>query len=287
MKIGIIDIGSNSVRLALSADGKTLYKRIKTTRLSEGLSLTGKLGSAAIERTAKAVFDFKAEAERDGAEKVYVFATAAVRASSNGSEFTQYTKNNYGIDVDVISGEVEAKIGLLGALGGSDGGIIDLGGASCEVTVREGGKTVYTKSVDVGAVRLLDICGRDRDKLEKFIAGKLKEYGRFDAGNADMYGVSGTATTLAAVKHKLKSYDPAIVHGTVLTVDEVGTLADWFLSRSVAEIKELGEVIVWRADVIGGASLFLFRLMQYMNIKKMTVSENDNLEGYLLYKGGI
>ena len=287
MKIGIIDIGSNSVRLALSADGKTLYKRIKTTRLSEGLSLTGKLGSAAIERTAKAVSDFKAEVERDGAEKVYVFATAAVRASSNGSEFTQYTKNNYGIDVDVISGEVEAKIGLLGALGGSDGGIIDLGGASCEVTVREGGKTVYTKSVDVGAVRLLDICGRDRDKLEKFIAGKLKEYGRFDAGNADMYGVSGTATTLAAVKHKLKSYDPAIVHGTVLTVDEVGTLADWFLSRSVAEIKELGEVIVWRADVIGGASLFLFRLMQYMNIKKMTVSENDNLEGYLLYKGGI
>ena len=284
--IGIIDIGSNSVRLALSADGKTLYKRIKTTRLSEGLSLTGKLSPTAIERTAKAVANFKAEAERDGAEKVYAFATAAVRASENGSEFTQCCKQNYGIEIDVIDGNTEAQIARLGALGHEDGGIIDLGGASCEVTVREGGKIIYSKSVNVGAVRLLDICGRDRDKLEKYISEKLKEYGAIDAGKFSMYGVSGTATTLAAVKHNLKVYNPEIVHGTVLTVDEVGALADKFLNMTVKEIEAIGEVVVWRADVIAGASLFLYRLMQYMNIQKMTVSENDNLEGYLIYKDG-
>ncbi|MDE7440454.1 MAG: hypothetical protein K2N23_08110 [Clostridia bacterium] len=284
MKIGIIDIGSNSVRLALSADGKTLYKRIKTTRLGEGLSLTGKITSSAIERTASAVADFKAAAELDGAEKVYVFATAAARSASNGNDFVEYTKNRYGIEVDVISGETEAQIGLLGALGTADGGIIDLGGASCEVTVRENGKTVYTKSVDAGAVRLLDTCGRDRDKLEKYISEKLSDYGSFDAGKYNMYGVSGTATTLAAVKHKLTEYDPKIVHGTPLSAQEVGDLAEKFLNMSVEQIKQLGEVIVWRADVIAGASLFLYRLMQYMNISKMTVSENDNLEGYLIYR---
>lgn len=284
MKIGIIDIGSNSVRLALSADGKTLYKRIKTTRLGEGLSLTGKISSDAIARTAQAVADFKAEAERDGAEKVYAFATAAVRGASNGNDFVDFAKNHYGIEVDVISGEAEAQIGLLGALGNADGGIIDLGGASCEVTVRENGVTVYTKSVDAGAVRLLDICGRDRDKLEKYISGKLQDYGSFDAGKYSMYGVSGTATTLAAVKHKLKVYKPEIVHGTILTVDEIGAFAENFLDMSVEQIKELGEVVVWRADVIAGASLFLYRLMQYMNIPQMTVSENDNLEGYLIYR---
>ena len=287
MKTGIIDIGSNSVRLALSADGKTLYKAIKTTRLSEGLSITGRLNRVAIERTAQAVADFKTEAERVGAEKVYAFATAAVRTAVNGSEFTEYCKNQYGINIDVISGETEAKIGLLGALGNADGGIIDLGGASCEVTVRKRGNTVYSKSVDVGAVRLLDICGRNRDKLEKYISEKLNEYGKFDASKYAMYGVSGTATTLAAVKQELKIYDPAIVHGTVLTVDEVGALAERFLKQTVEEIKQLGEIIVWRADVIGGASLFLYRLMQYMNIAKITVSENDNLEGYLIYKGGV
>ena len=286
MKTGIIDIGSNSVRLALSADGKTLYKRLKTTRLGEGLSLTGKLSLSAIERTAKAVADFWKEAESDGAEKVYAFATAAVRASSNGSDFTKYCKNHYGIDIDVISGETEAKIALLGALGNSDGGIIDLGGASCEVTVREKGNTIYSKSVDVGAVRLLDECGHDRDKLEKFIAKKLNEYGNFNASKYAMYGVSGTATSLGAVKHKLIKYDPAIVHGTVLTADEIGSFADMFLNMTVEEIKNLGYVSIWRADVIGGASLFLYRLMQYMNIPQMTVSENDNLEGYFIYRCG-
>ena len=285
MKIGIIDIGSNSVRLALMADGKTLYKKLKTTRLSEGLSLYGKLKVEAIKRTAAAVGEFIKEAEADGAVKVYAFATAAARGAVNGKDFVQFCKDNYDIDIDVVSGETEAKIALLGALGNSDGGIIDLGGASCEVTVRAGGNIAYAKSVNVGAIRLLDECGRDRDKLEKYISGKLKEYGQFDGSGYNMYGVSGTATTLAAVKHNLKKYDPAIVHGTVLTVDEVGALADKFLSMSVEEIKALGEVIVWRADVIGGASLFLYRLMQYMNIPRMTVSENDNLEGYYVYRG--
>ena len=287
MKTGIIDIGSNSVRLALSADGKTLYKRLKTTRLGEGLSITGSISRDAIVRTANAVADFYAEAERDGAEKIYAFAPAAVRSSSNGGEFVEYTKNNFGIDIEVLSGETEAQIALLGALGENDGGIIDLGGASCEVTVRKAGEIVYTKSVDVGAVRLLDMCGRDRDKLEKYISEKLKDYGKIDASKYSMCAVSGTATTLAAAKHKLKTYDPATVHGTVLTVEEVGAFADTFLKMSVEEIQSKGEVLVWRADVIGGASLFLYRLMQYMNIKQFTVSENDNLEGYLIYRCGL
>ena len=76
MKISIIDVGSNSVRLATLADGKTLYKRLKTTRLGGGLSLTGKLSAEAVERTAQAVSDFKFFAESEGAEKVCIFATA-------------------------------------------------------------------------------------------------------------------------------------------------------------------------------------------------------------------
>lgn len=286
MKTGIIDIGSNSVRLALMADGKTLYKRLKTTRLGEGLSLTGKLSSEAIKRTAEAVGQFKRQALSDGAEKVYAFATAAVRSAENGGEFVGCVLSGCSVYVDVVDGETEAKIGLLGALGGGDGGIIDLGGASCEVTVRSEGKTVYSKSVDVGAVRLLDVCGRDRDKLEKHICSKLAGYGRFDCGGYKMYGISGTATTLAALKHGLRVYDPATVHGTPLTVQEVGGFADMLLKMSVEEIKSLGGVAVWRADVIGGASLFLYRLMQYLNVKEMTVSENDNLEGYLIHIGG-
>ena len=104
MKTGLIDVGSNSVRLALMADGKTLYKTLATTRLGEGLSFSGKMLPEAIERTASAICNFYSEALENGAEKVYVFATAAVRSSSNKADFLSRVAKD-GIKVDVISGE--------------------------------------------------------------------------------------------------------------------------------------------------------------------------------------
>ena len=87
-KISVIDVGSNSVRLAMMADGKNFYiKKLATTRLGEGLSVTGKISAQAGERTANAVADFKNYALSQGAQKVYVFATAAVRSAVNRQEF--------------------------------------------------------------------------------------------------------------------------------------------------------------------------------------------------------
>ena len=77
--VAVIDIGSNSVRLGLWADGKTLYKRILTTRLGEGLSRAPLLLTEAMRRTADAVVFFLGEAQKAGADRVFVFATAAVR----------------------------------------------------------------------------------------------------------------------------------------------------------------------------------------------------------------
>src|SRR5699024_9599679 len=128
MKYAVIDIGSNSVRLLLWADGRSIYKKIETTRLGGGLSQTGRQSEAAIRRTADAVAAFAREAAREGAEKTAAFATAAVRSAENGRDFVRFVRAECGVDVDVISGEREAALGLAGALGGRDGGIVDVGG---------------------------------------------------------------------------------------------------------------------------------------------------------------
>lgn len=284
MKISCIDIGSNSVRLATFADGKTLYKRIQTTRLGEGLSETGVMTDAAIERSALQVSSYLKSALDDGAVKVYAFATAAVRSAANGQAFIKRVKELCNLDVDVISGETEAEIGLLGAIGNADGGMIDLGGASTEVTVKDGGKRVFSKSVNIGAVRLYDSCGRERDKLESAIEEKLSEYGDFTARKYDMYGVSGTATTLAALKCGLKEYDGKIVQGTKLAINEVEGYADRLLNTPIADICKLLTVDVRRADIIGGGALLLARLMRRLEIEQITVSDSDNLEGYVILK---
>ena len=287
MKIFAIDIGSNSVRLACIADGKTLYKRLKTTRLGEGLSQTGKISQQAIERTASALSDFVGFAKNEGADRLFAFATAAVRSAENGADFTARVKELCGVTVDVISGGEEANCGILGALRGGDGGIIDVGGASTEVTVQSGEKTLYSKSLYLGAVRLFDLAGRDKARLEKVIEEKITNYGDFCATQFNMYAIGGTATTLASVKHGLKVYDPAITHGTVLTQNEVKELAAKFLRLSVEEVRALNGMEPRRADVIGGGCLLLYNVMKRFGINDITVSESDNLEGYVLLKEGV
>ena len=285
MKISAIDIGSNSVRLATFAGGKTLYKRLKTTRLGQGLSMTGRLNEEAIERSAQAVAGFYREAIADGAEKVYAFATAAVRSSENGQAFVQRVKKLCGLTVQVLSGEEEAQCGILGALGNQDGGIIDVGGASAEVTVRSGGKVVYTKSVNIGTVRLYDLAGRDKEKLLKVIKEKITGYGNYTAGSAKMYAIGGTASRLGSIKHNLKEYHPEISDGTVITLEEMYALSDKLLSMTVEEIRAT-TICGSSAEVVGGGCLLITEIMSKLGIKEITVSEKDNLEGFVILKEG-
>lgn len=285
MKISAIDIGSNSVRLALVSDGKTLYKRIRTTRLGEGLSFSDSMKDEAIERTALAVADFVNRAKAEKTDKLYAFATAAVRSASNKAQFLARVKELCGLEIDVISGETEAKIGILGALGNSDGGIIDVGGASTEVTFRAGGRTVYSKSVNVGTVRLFDLAARNKQKLLRIISEKIEEYGEFSAENVNMRAIGGTATRLAAIKHNLLQYTPEVTDGTNFTVGELEKYADGLLSTPV-EIIRANTICSASAEVIGGGCLLLAEIMKKLKIKSLTVSESDNLEGYIIYKEG-
>ena len=285
MKIAAIEIGSNSVRLMLWADGNTLYKKIATTRLGEGLISTGAMSGQAIARTAQAVADFRREGEEQGAKTVLAFATAAVRSASNRAQFLAAVKGEAGLDVDVISGEEEARIGILGALGFGDGGIIDLGGASTEITVQREGSRLYSHSADIGTVRLYDLAGQDRQALQKVIDRKLAEYGAPDLSAVDMYGVGGTATSLAAIFHGLEPYDPKVVDGTFLSEQWLGVEAEMLLPLTVEERKMVKGMDVRRADVIAGGCLLMYSLLSKFGSGGITVSESDNLEGYVILRG--
>ena len=175
-KIAVIDIGSNSVRLMLMADGKVLYKRLHTTRLGEGLAASSCLKTEAIERTAKAVCDFYHQAQAENVDNIAAFATAAVRSAENGQAFVARVAELCPLQIDVIAGEIEAEIGILGALGFHDGGVVDVGGASTEIVCRQNGNLVYKQSENVGVVRLKDACGRDLHSLTAFCGQAVQAY---------------------------------------------------------------------------------------------------------------
>ena len=283
-KFAVIDIGSNSVRLMFVADGKVLYKALNTTRLGEGIADKPLLKPEAIERSAVAVSDFYRKAKSEGAEKVLAFATAAVRSAENRQIFLDRVKELCGLTIEVISGEEEAEIGILGALGNCDGGVVDIGGASTEIVVKKDGVLTYKKSVNIGVVRLKDTCGREKVALENTAHKAAEEYGEIPL-KEEIYAIGGTATTLAAQALGLETYSSEKVTGAVITAEEMQDLADRLLSMSVAEIAALPCMPKGRADVLTGGAVLFSVLMKKLGFARLIVSDRDNLEGYAIKKG--
>ncbi len=276
---GVIDIGSNSVRLMLSDGVNALSKENVITRIAEGQGEDSMLKDTAIERTALAVSFYANKAKTLGADKILIFATAAVRKAKNKFKFLDRVKELCGINVDVVSGEKEADIGFLGATGGIDGGVIDIGGASSEIIVKKGGKLLYSKSLNVGCVSINNAYGQDKDKIEEYLNKKIEEYGEVPPSN--FYAIGGTATSLCAIAQDLKEYSKDKVDGFVLSREQVEDLVEKLSHMTIAERNDIPCLQKGRGEVILGGAILLSIIMKKLGINYITVSEKDNLEGYL------
>lgn len=282
MKFGVIDVGSNSVRLMISDGKRTQNKFVQTTRLAEGMNDDNNLKTVAIERTVATVSFFCDKAKTIGVDKLFCFATAAVRKADNGNVFVQKVKDACGVNVDVISGETEAKIGYMGALNGSDGAIVDVGGASTEIVVVKNGKQTYSKSQNIGAVVATDVCGQDYLTSKTFVDKKVSEYG--EVPNSTFYAIGGTATTMVSIALGLDPYDPKKVQGYKLCRSELENICERLFSLSIEQRQQIKGLQKDRAKVIANGAYILLSVMDKVGADCFIVSESDNLEGYLKLK---
>ena len=240
----------------------------------------------AVERTVKGIEKVLAEVKKYDPQRIFAFATEAVRSAKNGSEFVGEVKKRTSLTIEIIDGEEEGEIGLSGAVGAGDGGIIDIGGASAEIAVRKGGKTVYCHSLPLGAVRLKDICGEDEGKLCELIDKRIKEYGEVPE-NVPFYAVGGTATAFCACFLGLDRYDREKVNGTEITVGQIRETYEKIKNATYEERVKTLKISEKRAEIIVGGAYLLLRLVSDFGIGKITVSENDNMLGFLIKRGVI
>lgn len=282
MRYGVIDIGSNSVRAMLSENGETIYKLINTTRLAEGMGEEKILKAQPVERTVSAVCFFIEKLKKESVNEIFIFATAAVRYAKNKQVLTNEIFTRTGVKVDVISGELEAYVGRLGSLGDNDGGLIDVGGASTEVLVVKESKQIYSKSIDIGAVKIRDVCGENKSAVLDLVLEKIKLFESIPTTN--FFAIGGTATTIASVLLELEPYDPKRVDGLEIELSKLKALEDKLYSLTLEERKKLKGLQPERAKVICGGISLMICLMEKIAITKIAVSEKDNLEGYLKYK---
>lgn len=283
---GVIDVGSNSVRLLVSKDGKTINKFARVTRLSLGMTVDKTLNEDSIKRTIDALSFFKNMALNEyKVDKLFVFATAGVRYAKNKSYFLEKVKSQLDLDVDVISGEIEAEIGALGALNGSDGGFIDVGGKSTEIVAISNGKTIYKNSIEIGVVTLtekfnqnvVDISSYCKSILEKNISSFTSFGGYFTI-------VGGSATTLASIVLKIKEYDFRLIDGQILTIEQVFDTVANLSKIDVLERRKHYCIQEGREDVVLSGAVLIYELMKFLKLSKIVVRDCDNLEGYLIKK---
>lgn len=285
MRYGIIDIGSNSVRLLVSEESERIYKKINTTGLGRGLALTGNLQTDNMNITAQAVEDFYREAEKEGCGEIYVFATEAVRSAKNRDVFVNMLKFR-GIDVDVVASKNEAKLGFFGAYTKGRVCVMDIGGASTELAVGDEKGLEYALSRPVGLVRIFDNCGEDIAKIEEYVDGIIKGYGTLPEFD-EVLSIGGTASTFVAIAENMKIYDPSRVDMYRLSKNKVDEIVAYLHSLSLDERLKVNGLEPKRREVIVGGGILLSRLMDYLGKDYVIVRESDNQEGYLKYKKGL
>lgn len=279
----VIDIGSNSVRL-MTDDGKAVNRKtLASTTLADGLALTGYLSDEAMDRTAAAIRTFVAEARRRGADNIYVFGTEAMRAAKNGKAFKARVEEENGLTVDVISGETEARLGLMGAAGdiAGEATVVDIGGASVEIVRGNADRITYAKSAPLGMVRLIDLVGSEKNAIERFVERELSVFG-IVSGTDDAIAIGGTATSLASMDLRQTVYNPDEIHGHILTLASLSRLRDEIFS-TLDLISRFPTLTPNRARVIGHGAIMLLSIVEYLGLEQITVSEHDNMEGYLTY----
>lgn len=300
-RFAAIDVGTNSVLLLVAekrADGRfvAVAERADITRLGQGVDATKTLHPEAIERTLSAIERFAREARELGAQKLVVSATSAARDASNGSVFIDGAKQRAQVDVEIISGDEEARLSFASAYSDFGPGplvVLDIGGGSTEFIFGDAkGHIEFRRSFEVGAVRLTERHVRtdppspaELGAISTALAEQFAQLPTPPEG-FKMVAVAGTATTLAAVARRIEPYDPNLVHGATLTLGEVEGALNRLASLPVHLRKSVPGLQPKRADVIvTGASIFR-EAMKAVHVTEVTVSDRGLRWGLLADRFG-
>jgi exopolyphosphatase / guanosine-5'-triphosphate,3'-diphosphate pyrophosphatase len=285
----VIDVGTNSVKFLLAeraGDGtrRELIDRSEVTRLGEGVAHTGRLGPEPMARTIEAIAGMANEAWLQGAEDVAAVGTAGLRAAANSADLLAAVAERCGLELEVISAEEEARLSFLAAipdLGTVEGSLLvfETGGGSTQFTFGRGDRVDDRFSVEVGAVRYTERFGLHEAVAEDRLAEALEAIADDlqaldDRPTPDaVVGMGGAVTNLAAVKHELVTYDPNVVRGVELTVEELDRLIECFRTRSADGRRGIVGLQPKRAEVILAGACIVRTVLGKLRRESLTVSD--------------
>ena len=297
VKTASIDLGSNSTRLLIAdvIDGEvtTIYKTHKVTKMAEGLENTNLISNSGQQRVLNTLKKFQKILIKNNVENVYLVGTAAMRDANNADYFLELIKKKCGFEVEVVTGEQEGVLTSLGVLNSfaelNEYIIIDIGGRSTEF-ITQTNDDFNSNSVNIGVVTLtekffssLPISEESSLSAKNFINENIATIKFTD--EMECIGVAGTFLSMASMVKKQNSFDESVLHGSVLTKEDINQLTEEILKLKEFEIFSIFKGIdPKRAPTITSGIFMVNELINRYNIKTIKVSNSDILEGLILKK---
>lgn len=307
--IAALDLGTNNCRLLIAAPRKGGFHVIdgfsRIVRLGEGLTLSGRLSDAAMDRTIGALAVCAGRIKQRDVRFGRYVATEACRQAVNGQEFLNRVEKETGLTLDTIPSREEAELTLAGCLPLLDHNIpwaltFDVGGGSAEILwVRlrpdTPPETVGWMSLPCGVIAMTerygdpDISPDSYRRMVEDIRGMLepfdKEHGISDMlvrGEAQMLGTAGTVTTIAGVNMGLGRYNRSVVDGSWLELAELHAVCDTLANASFDERVEQACIGRGRAELVVAGCGVLEAVCRTWPAKRLRVADRGVREGILL-----
>ena len=302
MKIASVDLGTNTFRLMISSIDNGVISIILRDSIVTGLgknfdTKTRKISYKSIENALCVLKQFSLIISEYSVDVVRAVATSVVREALNSNDFIEDAERILGKDIEVITGEKEAELTVLGVLKSviHNGNklIVDIGGGSTEfVCVNKNDLIESSISTDIGVVRYSDrydlISIIDNNKISimyKDINAKVKKYlGELNTSNFDYFDIivtAGTPTTLAAIDMKLAVYDHELVNNYVLSRENIRSIIYKLIRLNSEQRLNITGMHPGRENLIIPGGLIIMSLLDTYNKNKIIVSDGGLLEGIL------
>jgi exopolyphosphatase / guanosine-5'-triphosphate,3'-diphosphate pyrophosphatase len=240
---------------------------------------------------------YRAAIDELAPERTVAVLTSAVRDAANGPDFAARVRDEFGLDARTIPGDEEARLTFLGATSERPADaawpvvVIDIGGGSTELVVGDPDGMRFHVSTQAGAVRQTERHVRSdppapaevaamRTEVREILRAAVPEEVRASARAA--IAVAGTPTSLAAIDQKLDPYDPARVHGYVLTLERAQRALQELAAMTDDERRRVPGLEPARAPAIVAGATLLVEALEAFNLDSTEVSEHDILRGAAL-----
>lgn len=291
-RLGVIDIGSNSVRLviydAIKRTPLPIFNEKILCGLGKGLASTGRLNPDGVKLAEESLKRFLALVRIMDVVELQILATAAVRDAVDGTEFVETLERKYGVSITVISGIKEARLaaaGVFSSIYRPEGLAGDLGGGSIELISLERGSIAGQATMPIGPLRLLDASGGDTGIMRGLIRDAVSAESWLDRAHPPhFYAIGGSFRAIAHIYMKIEKYPLDIVHHYTIKNAPMRKLLKEIVSLPPQEVAELPGAPSKRAEALIPAALVLEHILDLTHPVDVIFSASGIREGFLYEK---